>query len=85
VGELNLRLGRNDAALQAFGKGLIMVEDVPYLRLSMLINAANAQAIAGNHRRRRHRSIEDAERMARKGQFSQVLPSACCAPSLQCK
>jgi hypothetical protein len=50
VGELNLRLGRNDAALQAFGKGLIMVEDVPYLRLSMLINAANAQAIAGNHR-----------------------------------
>jgi serine phosphatase RsbU (regulator of sigma subunit) len=73
VGELNLRLGRNDAALQAFGKGLIMVEDVPYLRLSMLINAANAQAIAGNTDLAT-RSIEDAERMARKGQFNQVIP-----------
>ena len=73
VGELNLRLGRTDAALQAFGKGLIMVEDVPYLRLSMLLNAANAQATTGNTDAAL-RSIEDAERMARKGQFSNVLP-----------
>lgn len=73
VGELNLRLGRNDEALQAFGKGLIMVEDVPLIRLSMLMNAANAQATTGNTDAAA-RSIEDAERMARKGQFNQVLP-----------
>lgn len=73
MGELNLRMGRNEEALLAFGKGLIMVEDVPLLRLSMLINAANAQAITGNQDAA-NRSIEDAERMARKGQFNQVLP-----------
>ncbi|MGV9012035.1 MAG: SpoIIE family protein phosphatase [Flavobacteriales bacterium] len=73
VGELNLRMGHNEEALLAFGKGLIMVEDVPLLRLSMLINAANAQAITGNQDAAT-RSIDDAERMARKGQFNQVLP-----------
>ena len=73
MGELNLRLGRNQEALQAFGKGLIMVEDIPLLRLSMLINAANAQASCGN-RESAIRSIGDAERMARKGQFPSVMP-----------
>jgi serine phosphatase RsbU (regulator of sigma subunit) len=73
VGELNLRMGRNDEALIAFGKGLIMVEDIPLLRLSMLINAANAQATVGNTEAAT-RSIEDAERMARQGQFNHVLP-----------
>ncbi len=73
VGELNLRMGHNDEALIAFGKGLIMVEDIPLLRLSMLINAANAQATVGNNEAAT-RSIEDAERMARKGQFDHVLP-----------
>lgn len=73
VGELNLRLGRNEAALQAFGKALIMVEDVPFLRLSMLINAANAQAATGKADAA-NRSIEDAEGLARKGQFKKVIP-----------
>lgn len=73
VGELNLRMGRNDAALQAFGKALIMVEDIPFLRLSMLINAANAQAATGNTSAAR-RSMEDAEKLARNGQFKKVVP-----------
>lgn len=73
MGELNLRMGKNQEALQAFGKGLIMVEDIPLLRLSMLINAANAQATCGN-RESAIRSIDDAERLARKGQFGQVMP-----------
>lgn len=48
VAELHLRSGRSQEAVAAFAKGSIMVEDLPAVRLPMKINAAHAQAKAGN-------------------------------------
>lgn len=48
MGELNHRLKRNEEALLAYGRGLIMVEDDPMLKISMMMNAAHAHAMNGN-------------------------------------
>ncbi|MBK9535362.1 MAG: SpoIIE family protein phosphatase [Flavobacteriales bacterium] len=73
MGELNQRLGRNEEAMIAFGKGLILVEDVPYLRLSVQVNAAHAQATGGNMESA-VRLIEEADIAARANNFTRLMP-----------
>ena len=73
MGELNQRLGRNEEAMIAFGKGLILVEDVPYLRLSVQVNAAHAQATGGNMESA-VRLIDEADITARAKHFTGLMP-----------
>ena len=72
IGELNYRMGRVEEALIAYNKGLIMVEDMPMLRLSMQINAAHAQANSGN-KEAAIRMIQDAEHSARKNGYTMLM------------
>ena len=68
IGELRLRLGDLKGAQLAYGKGLIMVEDMPALSTGMQINAAHAHAKAGNLATAQRMLQEAAEKARRTGQ-----------------
>ncbi len=73
LGELNHRLGRKEEALMAYNKGLIMVEDLPLVRLHMQVNAAHAHA-KSNQFETASKLLDDAERAARKANMKSLLP-----------
>jgi len=49
LGALNHLLGRGEEAVNAYNRGLIMVEDLPDVMVRMRMNAAVAMARAGSH------------------------------------
>ena len=73
MGELHQRSGNPQEAMIAFGKGLILVEDKPLLRLNMQINAAHANATNGNLESA-IRLIDEADRNARSSKFKALMP-----------
>jgi serine phosphatase RsbU (regulator of sigma subunit)/tetratricopeptide (TPR) repeat protein len=73
LGELNHRMGRSQEALISYGKGLIMVEDVPALRLNMQINAAHAHARSGDQDAA-NRLLTEARALAEREEFNAIIP-----------
>lgn len=73
MAELSLRLGRTQEAVTAFTRGLIMVEDLPAVRVQMKINAAHAHAKAGSHDAAL-RLLDDARSDGEKNSMKWVMP-----------
>lgn len=59
--ELYNRLADKQRSIDAFNQGLILVEDLPRIRLNMTINAVHAMVAAGQ-REASQRTLEDARR-----------------------
>lgn len=75
MGALNHRMGRIPEALNAYAKGLIMVEDLPYVRLNMQMNAALAHARNGNHATALW-MMDEAMQAIKKGRSPELAPRA---------
>lgn len=71
--ELYNRAGLKDKAIEAYNQGLILVEDLPDIRLNMTINAVHAMAEA-NHRETALRTLEDAKRQAGRNGLHAMMP-----------
>ncbi len=75
MGALYHRMGRMPEALTAYAKGLIMVEDLPYIRLGMQLNSALAHSRNGSHTTAQWLS-EEAMTSIRKGTSPENKPYA---------
>lgn len=71
--ELYNRLGEKDRSIEAYNQGLILVEDLPGIRLNMTINAVHAMASAG-HRDLAMRTLAEAKRQAGREGYKQLMP-----------
>ena len=73
LGALNHRMGRTKEALTAYAKGLIMVEDLPLVKLNMQVNAALAHAQAGGIDAAL-RLLSEAEQTLKSGTYEPMRP-----------
>jgi serine phosphatase RsbU (regulator of sigma subunit) len=71
--ELYNRLGEREKSIEAYNQGLILVEDLPEVRLNMTINVVHAMAAAG-HRDAALLTLEDAKRQVAKAQLPAMMP-----------
>ncbi|MBS1943476.1 MAG: SpoIIE family protein phosphatase [Bacteroidetes bacterium] len=71
--ELYNRLGQREQSIEAYNQGLILVEDLPEIRLNMSINVIQAMAAAG-HREAAMRTLADAKRQATLHNLQQMQP-----------
>ncbi|MBL7964406.1 MAG: SpoIIE family protein phosphatase [Flavobacteriales bacterium] len=73
MGALQHRLGRPREAMDAYAKGLIMVEDLPYVQLNMRVNAALANAATGSTDAAL-RLVNEAQEQLSTGRFQDMQP-----------
>lgn len=71
--ELYNRLGDREKSIEAYNQGLILVEDLPEVRLNMTINVVHAMAASG-HRDAAFLSLADAKRQVARSQLPAILP-----------
>lgn len=71
--ELYNRLGEREKSIEAYNQGLILVEDLPEVRLNMTVNVVHAMAAAG-HRDAAFLTLADAKRQVAKAQLPAMLP-----------
>ncbi len=71
--ELYNRAGKQEQSIEAYNQGLILVEDLPDIRLNMAVNVIQAMALAG-HRDAALRMLEDAKRQAKRTELARMMP-----------